>query len=214
MPVTVTSNTATSERVEGTVANGAADSGNPVKVGCYFNGGGTMPTYSTAARADIQCDDRGNVRAKITANTASPVDGGTLVALPMNATVGNNAPSVSGPLGVLPYYMSGSTSVYARGDTTGAYVVARGGGTITTGQISVGTSSTLILAGRAGIGGRQKVTLAVGAANPCYFGPVSVTIATGFPLQPVAGATITIDTAAAIYAVCSAATTISYLEQY
>ena len=87
----------------------------------------------------------------------------------------------------------------------------RGGSAIATGQVSVGTTSTLVVAARAA---RQSVTVAVGAANTCAFGNNPVTTTTGFPLQPVAGATITLPTSAALYAVCSATTTVSYVEAF
>jgi hypothetical protein len=101
--------------------------------------------------------------------------------------------------------------VAMRGDTTGTYVVSKGGGSVATGQVTVGTTATLVAAQRSG---RQKITLSIGAANTCAFGNNGVTATTGFPLQPVAGATITIDTNAAIYAVCSATTTVSAIELY
>nr|WP_308815550.1 hypothetical protein [Sphingomonas sp. GV3] len=86
-----------------------------------------------------------------------------------------------------------------------------GGTAIATAQTSVGTTATLIAAARTG---RQKVTISVGAANACVVGAAGVTAATGFALQPVAGASVTVDSAADVYAACSATTTISVLEQY
>ena len=94
---------------------------------------------------------------------------------------------------------------------SGSNVVQRGAGSINTGQVSAGTSSTLIVAARTG---RARVTLTVGAANSCAFGNSGVTLTTGFPTQPVAGASIPILTSAAIYGVCSAATTIGFIEEF
>lgn len=45
--------------VQGTVASGSADSGNPVKVGCKYNV--TLPTFADGNRADCQSDTRGGV---------------------------------------------------------------------------------------------------------------------------------------------------------
>lgn len=90
-------------------------------------------------------------------------------------------------------------------------IVEQGGGNIVTAQTSVTTTATLVAAARAT---RQRVTFSVGAANTCAFGNSGVTTTTGFPLQPTVGATLTIQTTAAIYAVCSATTTISVLDQY
>lgn len=108
------------------------------------------------------------------------------------------------------YYNPGSNlQNQTRGDTTGAW--AGGHASIATAQVSVGTTSTLVVAARTG---RQSVTLSISAANTCAFGNTGVTTTTGFPLQPVAGGTITLPTAAAIYAACSATTTVNELENF
>ncbi len=77
-------------------------------------------------------------------------------------------------------------------------------------QISVGTTATLVAAAR----NRSRVIVNVGAANSCSFGNAGVTASTGFPLQPVAGATLTLSYKGALYAVCSATTTIGVIEEY
>lgn len=89
-------------------------------------------------------------------------------------------------------------------------VVSLGGSNTAAGQASVGTSATLVVAARA----RQKVTFTVTSAVACSFGGAGVTASTGFPLQAVAGATITLDTSAAIYAVCASTATIGYIELF
>jgi len=88
---------------------------------------------------------------------------------------------------------------------------ATGGPSIATGQTSVGTAATLVAAARPG---RQTILVSIGAANACVFGPAGVTASTGFSLQPVAGASMTIDTAAELWAACSATTTVSVLEEF
>jgi hypothetical protein len=103
----------------------------------------------------------------------------------------------------------GSAWQAQRGDATGAWV--GGHSTLNTAQVAVGTSATLIAAARAG---RQKLLLTLGAANDCYLGVSGVTTTTGFRVKGVDGATATLDTAAAVYGVCAAATTISYLEEF
>jgi hypothetical protein len=83
---------------------------------------------------------------------------------------------------------------------------------IATGQISVGTASTLIAAARPG---RGSITLTLGAAVACAFGNTGVSTTTGFPLQPIAGASVTLDTTAAIYGACAtAATTVGFVENF
>ena len=65
----------------GNVASGAADSGNPVKVGGVFNT--TQPTLTTGQRGDLQLDARANVSVYISgkgtnsgAAVVTPADGG------------------------------------------------------------------------------------------------------------------------------------------
>ena len=89
--------------------------------------------------------------------------------------------------------------------------VRGGSAALATDQVSVGTSATLVKAARAG---RAKIILIVGAANSCAIGAAGVTLTTGALLQPVAGATLTLDTSAAVYAACSATTIVSFIEQF
>ena len=94
---------------------------------------------------------------------------------------------------------------------TGATVI-RGGATVVTGQVSVGTTSTLVVAQRAG---RQKLGITVVSATQCAFGPSGVTLSTGWPLAAIAYVADSWDTSAAIYGVCAAAATIvGFREQF
>lgn len=93
------------------------------------------------------------------------------------------------------------------GDASGAYVVAKGSATLATGQISVGTTATLV---RGADTGRTSITVIIGAANACAFGNSGVTLTTGYALPATVGVTDTTATSAALYGVCSATTTVSY----
>lgn len=53
----------------GSVSAGAADSGNPVKVGGKYNS--SQPTLSSGQRGDLQLTDRGNLRIEIWSGTTS-----------------------------------------------------------------------------------------------------------------------------------------------
>lgn len=106
--------------------------------------------------------------------------------------------------------MSVGTALPAGTNTVGG-VITRGGASLATGQVSIGTTSTLLVAARAT---RQAVTITVTAATACAFGNTGVTTTTGFPLQPIAGASVTLDTAAAIYGACASAATVGYIENY
>jgi len=132
------------------------------------------------------------------------------MAMPVAAqTVTIQAPTTVDPLG-RPVGI-GKTFIYRADGSIVDPSSVTAAASIATGQISTGTTATLIVATRAA---RKRVILTVGAANSCAFGPAGVTLTTGFPLQPAAGATLTVDSAAALYAVCSATTTISYMEHF
>jgi uncharacterized membrane protein len=109
------------------------------------------------------------------------------------------------------YDASGTQWVRARGDTAGQWSVGRGGTTLTTGQVSVGTSATLIAAARTG---RQKIGVTVTTAVQCAFGNSGVTLTTGWPLAAVAYASDSWDTTAALYGVCASTATVGFREQY
>lgn len=57
------------QQVQGNIAAGIADSGNPVKAGGKYNV--TAPTYADGQRGDIQIDSRGSLKV-ITANGTNP----------------------------------------------------------------------------------------------------------------------------------------------
>ncbi len=64
LPVTSTPPSGTSAtEVQGNVASGATDAGNPVKVGGRYNS--TFPTFVNGQRSDLQQDLRGNLRVTI-----------------------------------------------------------------------------------------------------------------------------------------------------
>jgi len=112
-------------------------------------------------------------------------------------------------LTTLPTYTTGQFGTLAMSADGILWTVHRGGQTIATGQAAVGTTSTLVVAARSG---RQKVTLTPTTSTVYYIGATGVTASTG--LYVAAGAAITLDTAAAVYAVGSAALTVSYIEYY
>ena len=80
---------------------------------------------------------------------------------------------------------------------------------ILSGQVAVGTSSTLVVAARAA---RKSVTLTPTSSVVYYVGPTGVSTTTG--VYVAAGASITISTTAAVYAVGAAGFTLSYVETY
>ncbi|MFB0874555.1 MULTISPECIES: hypothetical protein [unclassified Sphingobium] len=170
----------------------------------------TPPTLANGTRGDLQLDSAGSLNARLRTSVSTGTDG--FVNTRIGTILGDAAGTTTGLiLGSAPFVFNGTSWDRTRGDTTGLYVVGKGTGTIATGQVSVGTSSTLVAASRSG---RGKIMLSVGAANTCAFGNTGVTTSTGFPLPATVGASLTLDTGAAIYAACSATTTVSFIEQY
>lgn len=80
-----------------------------------------------------------------------------------------------------------------------------------TSQVSVGTSATLIAAARLG---RNAITITNAGTTAVWIGNAGVTVATGTLLAGVVGASITIPTQAAEYAVAGSAQTVSILETF
>ena len=111
----------------------------------------------------------------------------------------------------------GTRSIFAgfeddSGETANSDLVTALGNSsaIATGQISVGTSSTVIKAANTN---RKRITIKVpaSAANPVYIGVSGVTTGDGHCLDP--GDAITLNTTDAIYGDAAAATTVTYLEE-
>lgn len=110
--------------VGGTVASGASDTGNPVKIGGVYRA--TPPTYSDGQRCDLQTDASGNLKVNLSAggtnvdtNTGTASAGTLRVVLATDQPSLTNAqPVASGQQVGLAY--SGTTALtpkYARIDT-------------------------------------------------------------------------------------------------
>lgn len=100
-------------------------------------------------------------------------------------------------------------------NAAGRMLVDAGGGTssaLAAGQVTLGTTATLIAAARAG---RTKITITSTAATVFYVGGSGVTAANGFYVAAAAGASVTLDTAAAVYGVVAAGTLlVAFIETY
>lgn len=185
----------------GNVASGTVDSGAPLKIGGKYNA--TLPTFTDGQRADVQTTANGVVLTTITQGSTT-----ANVGLVTSDGSGNASALYVNTRGQV---FNGTTWDRARGDTNGVYMVGKGGSSLATAQVSVGTTSTLIAAARTG---RQKITVTLGAANDCFFGATGVTSTTGFRVKGVDGASLTLDTAAALYGVCTATTTVGEVELF
>ena len=81
---------------------------------------------------------------------------------------------------------------------------------IATGQVTVGTSATLIAPVRPG---RNRIVLTAAAATQFFIGASGVTTGNGLPVP--AGGSVALETTAAIYGIVAAATlAVGYLEEF
>jgi hypothetical protein len=99
-------------------------------------------------------------------------------------------------------------------DANGDLAVSNKGGpnTPVSGQVSIGTTATPLVAAR---NGRQAVIINSTAATVFYLGGPTVTSTTGLYVAAAAGASTRIDTAGPLYAVVATGTlTLSYLEVF
>jgi hypothetical protein len=109
LPITTTNPT----RLAGTIASGAADSGNPIKIGGRYNA--TPPTLTDGQRGDAQLDSRGNLSVFIGTKNGT---GSALVQASTDALAGaSGLTSVSQNM-----TYNGSTWDRVRGDVNGLVV--------------------------------------------------------------------------------------------
>jgi hypothetical protein len=132
--------------VGGAVASGAADSGNPVKVGGKYNAT-VLPTFSDGQRTDFQTTIRGLLRVYLHGTAATPADAqsnGLSAGINGEGDLGNTR-----ALTIYPFVFNGSTWDRARGDVNGTavqsapsanfwnYAAASGGITNTTTAVTI-----------------------------------------------------------------------------
>lgn len=191
-------------QVQGNSASSATDTGNPVKVAARYNA--TIPTVTDGQRVDLQADTRGTLNVALYGrNTASAV----VVQVAGDA---QSAASVGLTVNAQNQVYDGGSYYRMRGDANGAYAVSKGSGTIATAQVSVATTSTQVVAARAGRGSVKITNL---GTTDVFIGNTGVTTATGDLLPGTKGASITIPTNAAVFAVASgAAQNVSVMEVY
>jgi hypothetical protein len=95
----------TADQVQGNVASGATDAGNPVKAGGVYNS--PPPTLTSGQRGDVQLDVSGNVRTRLVATASTGSDGfSNSVGYVMAST---SQTATSNLLAVAPYSFNGAT---------------------------------------------------------------------------------------------------------
>ena len=154
-------------------------------VTCGIDPGSTLPAFATPPTVNIN-------------------SGQTIALSAGSAAIGTVT------LSALPALVAGSASI-------GSVVTSPsvGSGSINSNQVSVGTTATLVAAARTGAQGTGRIAITIinSGTAPVFVGASGVTTGTGVAVA--VGASITINTTAAIYSVCASGTqTVSFLETF
>jgi hypothetical protein len=189
-------------QVVGNVASGATDAGNPVKIGGVLSA--TLPTYTAGQRGDLQIGTRGSLNVTLLGQNSGSSPN-------INTPADGVAPQAALYVGAQNLVYNGTTQALMRGDTNGTYAVSKGSNTIATAQVSVGTSSTQIVAARSGRGSVKITNL---GTTDVFIGNTGVTATTGDLLPGTKGASIVVPTTAALFGVAGAAQSVSVMEVY
>lgn len=116
LPVVAGGSGATAQQVQGNVAAGTADAGNPVKVGGRYNT--TSPTLTNGQRGDLQLDTNGNLEVTLFNSGNIPnLAGATNADGVAVATTASRLGTVS-----FGYVYNGSTWDRQRGNAAGTFV--------------------------------------------------------------------------------------------
>ncbi|MCS3451057.1 MULTISPECIES: hypothetical protein [Bradyrhizobium] len=91
------------QQIQGNIAGGTADSGNPVKIGGVFNS--TMPTLAAGQRGDLQLSNFGGILA---ATSSTGADASTNVGAALNVGTGGSS-NTSGALFNKGFMFNGTT---------------------------------------------------------------------------------------------------------
>lgn len=152
----------TTQTVSGTVASGASDSGNPVKVGGKYNS--SLPTYTDGQRGDLQIDSRGNLRTSLVSSNGATAAG---IQTPADGTALGTSLRTNSMLALY----NGTTTDMLRGNSTdGALVNLGANNDVTvTGSVTANAGTNLntsSLATSTNItGGGQKSQIVDGSGN-------------------------------------------------
>jgi hypothetical protein len=162
-----------SDKVQGDVAAGATDAGNPVKIGGEARGGTSYPAYTDGQRGNAIINPSGMLYI-----AAADYDGTA-------GSDGRNVFGISGrigyggspsPVAMGSYVFNGSGWDRARGDTTGSYVVGMPSAASAAGTVNAATtvaSSELVAKASAGNLFGFNVTSAASAGYVLVFNATS-----------------------------------------
>jgi hypothetical protein len=113
----------TAEQIQGSVASGATDSGNPVKTGGVYNS--SLPSLTTGQRVDTQTDISGNTRMLVSGFSTTAADAVSNSNTVWFSSSTLNSASVR-PLGVAPLVFNGTSWDRIRSVITGTDSVGTG----------------------------------------------------------------------------------------
>lgn len=161
-------------KIQGNIASGSSDAGNPVKVGAVYNS--STPTPSTGQRVDLQADASGNLKTNVT-NTVT-VSGTVTTSPPSNASI--NVNQVAG-------------GAVTNAGQTGALQV---GGAVATNNTVSSATNPLLIAG-SDYGGTPKIqTMKVdssGNAQVAVTNTPSVTVSGTVSTAPAANSSVNLN---------------------
>lgn len=199
--------TATALRVTGGAAAGSANAGSPTKIGAVYNS--TKPTYTDGQIVDLQATSRGMLGVTLFSNDTNVAN--TFAADNASSTAANS--SANKMVVINRNTVGDGTNWYPmKGDSTGSLNTSRAGASIANGQVSVTTSSTQVVAARAT---RKAVRITNLGTTDVFIGVTGVTTTTGDLLVGTKGASVTIFTSAAVFAVVGTGTqSVSFMEEY
>lgn len=137
--------------IGGNVANDAADSGNPIKIGGVYSSSGALTSFTVGDRGDAQIDVNGNLRVALTARLGSGADGASnsSIASAVSSSNGGN----TGLLTTAPSMFNGTTWDRTRsiagtfGAATGVMAVEMAGASFS----HITTNTTTVVKATAGI---------------------------------------------------------------
>ena len=115
-------------------------------------------------------------------------------------------------IGVGPTTSTTAQAIVPASDAPAFPSLIRGGSTLTTSQVSVGTTATLVAAARTN---RSRLVITQSAAGPCYYGPTTTVSATTGARLTAAGGSKVYQYVGALYGICpSGAVTTDVDEEY
>jgi hypothetical protein len=124
---------------------------------------------------------------------------------------GANGTSVATPANPFPTTTNGVNGTGIASAANPFPVSDKGSAALATSQVTVGTGATQIVPARSG---RRAVTIQNNGTGAFYVGVTGLTVANGYLVPGVVGASVTIPTQAAVFGIAAVAQAVSVLETF